>query len=398
MAFIGKVYGFFSSLRLTVYLLGFSVVLVFFGTLDQVNYGIYEAQRRYFQSLIAFWQYPAQWPGGERIGFLVIPMPGGYLLGGMIFLNLIFAHFRYFKARISNLGIIMIHSGLMLLLVGQGITDIVQKDYSMWIDEGGSANYAESFHYNELAVVETGDPDKDTVYSVPEKLISNGSEFAFDGLPFKIEVLQHFENVNIGRIPAGESRGLVKTSEGIGSRMNLSVVEAPPTYKQDERNIATAIIRLVETEGEEKELGTWIVSNVFDDRFPKQSFIVDDREFLLEMRFLRKYFPFRIHLEDFTHEKYPGTEIPKNFASDVVVENLETGEERESLIYMNNPLRFGGHTFYQASFGNEDRSSMLQVVRNPGWVIPYLSCALMSLGLFYQFSWSLFKFLGRRRS
>ena len=145
-------------------------------------------------------------------------------------------------------------------------------------------------------------------------------------------------------------------------------------------------------------MGNWLVSNVFNNgSLPNQSFETSDGTFELSLRFKRKYFPFTIYLKDFSHDKYPGTEIPRNFSSLVHVENWETGEERESLIYMNHPLRYGGYTFYQASFGNNDTSSMLQVVRNPGWLIPYISCLVMSLGLLYQFGWTLVKFAGRIR-
>ena len=37
------IYHFLSSLKLTVFLLAASIVLVFFGTLDQVHWGIYKA-------------------------------------------------------------------------------------------------------------------------------------------------------------------------------------------------------------------------------------------------------------------------------------------------------------------------------------------------------------------
>ncbi|HVE13424.1 MAG TPA: hypothetical protein VNI01_08535 [Elusimicrobiota bacterium] len=52
---------------------------------------------------------------------------------------------------------------------------------------------------------------------------------------------------------------------------------------------------------------------------------------------------------------------------------------------MNNPFRYRGSTFYQASFGKGDTQSILQVVQNPGWRLPYLSCALVALGLLTQF-------------
>ncbi len=51
------------------------------------------------------------------------------------------------------------------------------------------------------------------------------------------------------------------------------------------------------------------------------------------------------------------------------------------LIYMNQPLRYDGKAFYQASYGKGDTLSILQVVSNPGWLLPYISCALITLGL-----------------
>ncbi len=72
------------------------------------------------------------------------------------------------------------------------------------------------------------------------------------------------------------------------------------------------------------------------------------------------------------------------------------GDDRDVLIYMNSPLRHGGQTFYQASFGKNDTLSVLQVVRNPAWTLPYLSCLLVSLGLLWHFGVMLRKSLGAR--
>ena len=41
---------------------------------------------------------------------------------------------------------------------------------------------------------------------------------------------------------------------------------------------------------------------------------------------------------------------------------------------------------------------MLQVVRNPGWILPYISVALMGFGMLYQFLFHFVKFLNKRRS
>jgi hypothetical protein len=107
------------------------------------------------------------------------------------------------------------------------------------------------------------------------------------------------------------------------------------------------------------------------------------------MRPRRQYLPYSITLKKFSHDVYPGTDIPKNFSSLVHLSNPGRGEERDVLIYMNQPLRYDGKAFYQASFGKGDTLSILQVVENPGWLLPYLSCTLVTLGLLLHFSLSL---------
>ncbi len=68
------------------------------------------------------------------------------------------------------------------------------------------------------------------------------------------------------------------------------------------------------------------------------------------------------------------------------------------LIYMNNPLRYRGETFYQASFKPGDGGTVLQVVRNPGWLLPYIACTLGALGMLIHFGMHLTRFVNRRRA
>src|SRR6185436_15806242 len=46
---------FFSSLRLTVFCLGLGLILVFWGTLAQVDLGLFKAQNEFFRSFFIFW-------------------------------------------------------------------------------------------------------------------------------------------------------------------------------------------------------------------------------------------------------------------------------------------------------------------------------------------------------
>ena len=64
---------------------------------------------------------------------------------------------------------------------------------------------------------------------------------------------------------------------------------------------------------------------------------------------------------------------------------------------MNEPLRHRGETFYQASWNEKtEKGTVLQVVRNPGWLMPYFSCAIVSIGMLVHFGIGLISFLERR--
>jgi ABC-type transport system involved in cytochrome c biogenesis permease subunit len=68
-------------------------------------------------------------------------------------------------------------------------------------------------------------------------------------------------------------------------------------------------------------------------------------------------------------------------------------------IWMNNPLRFNGETFYQSNVGADpitrEETTGLQVVTNSGWMIPYVSCMIVAVGMLFQFSVTLMRFLNR---
>ncbi|HWV18763.1 MAG TPA: cytochrome c biogenesis protein ResB [Rhodocyclaceae bacterium] len=68
--------------------------------------------------------------------------------------------------------------------------------------------------------------------------------------------------------------------------------------------------------------------------------------------------PFSITLKKFHIEHY-STGMPKRFASDVVITDLQTGAETERTIEVNKPFEYRGVSLYQASF--EDGGSKLQL-------------------------------------
>ena len=116
------------------------------------------------------------------------------------------------------------------------------------------------------------------------------------------------------------------------------------------------------------------------------------------MRRRRTELPFAVALRKFTHDRHPGTDIPKRFASDVTL--IEGSARSDYTISMNQPLRHGGLTFYQSSFGTADgkQATVLQVVRNPAAWMPYVAVLVMSLGLLAHFGLMLVRFVRTRRA
>jgi hypothetical protein len=364
---------FFSSLRLTVALLVLGLLLVFVGTLAQVNEGLYQAQTRYFKSFVIWWATPS--------GLKVPVMPGGYTLGTLLLINLITAHAMRFKFVWKKAGILLIHSGLILLLLGQLLTDVFSTESAMRLAEGDSKNYSEDFHENELVVINASNPQQDEVISIPETLLAKQREIRHEKLPVTLRVKGFWPNSSLFESEVSNSIP-VKATQGIGR--GLYLLPLKPIVSMDDRNLPSALIEIIGSQG---SLGTWLVSSQTRSR---QEFTSGGNTYRIAMRFTRHYKPFSLQLLEFRHEKYRGTEIPKNFQSRVRIDNPMTSEKREVDIYMNNPLRYAGETFYQAGFDeNNDKLAnkvtILQVVRNPSWLSPYLSCAIMAFGLIVQF-------------
>ena len=158
---LDKFIDFWSSLRLTVVCLFAGLVLVFAGTIAQVDLGLYKAQNDFFRSFFVFWSPPGT-------GLKIPVFPGGYLVGGFLLINLISAHYKRFGFRRDKAGIVMVHLGLILLLIGQLATDMLSKESSMQLFEGESKNYSEDFRGNELVILDQSDSEYDRVHAIPE--------------------------------------------------------------------------------------------------------------------------------------------------------------------------------------------------------------------------------------
>ncbi len=357
-----------SSLELTVACLGALMALVAACTVAQTRLGTFEAVDLYIRG-------PLVWGRLPGLGRSVPVFPGGGLVGAVLLVNLVAAHLERLELSWRKAGLWVVHFGLILLFIGEFETAFLAVESHMDIPVGATRGYAESFRKVELAIIDASAPDHDDVVSVPESVVSRRERIEDPRLPFTLLIKRYYPNAALE--PRAASAPPPMATSGPGTR--FSVRELPPVRADDQADQATAY---VEALAGDRSLGCWLLSTAVE---APQSFTLDGRTWRLAIRPRRYYLPFSLTLKNFTHEIYPGTDVPRNFASLVRLDDPARGEGRDVKIYMNHPLRYGGKTFYQASFGQGDRLSVLQVVENPGWLLPYVACALVAFGLATHF-------------
>lgn len=437
---MSRVLKFLSSLRLTVVLLGFGILLVFLGTLAQVHEGTWNAQKIYFQSwvIVKPFLYHRRWP---------VVLPGGYLIGVVLLTNLILAHFRganwgqrnvgqvlthhvpllalvflatwvavrspfigmgLFIALLAadmwisragalkdtytgkKLGINFTHVGVVMLLLGQLATDQLAVESHLTFREGTKRSWTEKHRESELVFLKELNADQEQVVAIPESLLARKGELRDEKLPFIVRVKDYAPNGRVRERAPMVDTNPPPATRGSGAK---ATVEPRPQVNDDKtRNLPYAVIELLQGS---TSLGTWLVALVLDAQEVK----VGNDTWQMSIRAERIYRDFSLTLLDFTHDVYPGTEKPRDYRARVRLEDPKTRENREVDIFMNNPLRYGGETFYQSSFDRDDpRVTTLQVVRNPSWLTPYFGCGAVGFGLARHFLFYLIGFILKRRS
>jgi ResB-like family len=360
-----------TSLQLTIVCLSALMILVMASTLTQGDMGLLGAVNKYMRSFVVWWQVPGtQW---------MIPIfPGGATVGIVLIANLLAAQISRIELSWSKAGLWIVHFGLILFVAGEFVSSVFQVESQMAIENGQTVNFIEG-RDPELAVIDVTDPAIEEVYAIRMGTLRREGTVTIPGTPLTVKVHDFVQNSQLrNRTPFDPP---ARATAGVGASVTL--VELPPVTADNQVDVSSA---LVEPIAGGRSYGTWLVSQALG---APQTFTHEGRTYRLEMRNRRQYLPYAVTLKKFSHDKYAGTEIPKNFSSLVHLSNPGTGEERDVLIYMNQPLRYDGKAFYQASFGKGDTLSILQVVENPGWLLPYVSMVLVTVGLLIHFGISL---------
>jgi cytochrome c-type biogenesis protein CcsB len=120
-----------------------------------------------------------------------------------------------------------------------------------------------------------------------------------------------------------------------------------------------------------------------------QGFITSPSEITLSGIFFRLNYgakavqlPFALYLNDFQLERYPGSNSPSSFASEVTILDESRNMEMPYRIYMNHVLNYRGFRFFQSSYEKDEKGTILSVSHDAaGTIVTYLGYFLMAVGM-----------------
>ncbi len=302
-------------------------------------------------------------------------------------------------------GNMLLHMGVALMMVGQFAFGDRQTEQRLNLVEGQSTNTFVNMDAVEMTFIQV-DGDQETVTAIPGSRLRQAAktnEIIQDGsLPVDVRVLKFYENSTLGDIDAQNL-----ANAGLGLRRQ-AIERDKAGGTESTVNFASAYVELIDKSNGES-IGKHLISQELSDRSVLStenavedlfdSIVIGDSTFKIGLKFHREVKPFWIQLRDVQQINYSGTSTPRDYSSFLTIIEDGSGQERKERVWMNNPLRFQGETFYQSSYQrlpNGKEWTSIQVVRNSGWLIPYVACSITGIGLLAHFLGTLSRFLRRR--
>ena len=305
-------------------------------------------------------------------------------------------------------GVVLLHAGLALIMFGELMVDLYAVESRVTLAEGETATFASDSRTSELAIVDRSGENADEEVVVPESMLRKSQTIQHPYLPFDILPVRYLSNTEMSQQPDAMGRRgvMLPTVKEAGKEFQnpadrgagrvYAAVEAAKTSGTDVQQTEDIPAAYVEFRDKDapRSLGTYLLTSLLKD----QAVEIKGKKYDVALRYKRIHKPFSLRLDEVRKDDYIGTNIPENYSSQIRLRDPVRNVDRGVKIWMNNPLRYAGETYYQSGY-NElggKKYSTLAVVTNMGWMIPYVGCMLVATGLLAHFSITLTRFLKRQ--
>ena len=204
-------------------------------------------------------------------------------------------------------GIVVIHAGLLLLMIGELYTTYSAAEQRLFFYEGDTTQHTVDVNAVEVAFLsETNEEQRQDVITIPASRLGTDGIVDVEGSPFRLEIINYYPNTQLFSVKPGDPTvpGAVGLARFVSAQQKTEVTGVGGS----EVNSASAYVRVLDRN--DNDLGTYLISQQ----------LYDDNDF-----------------------------------------ELDTIE------------------------ADGKKYSVLQVVRNTGWMIPYVSCAMVGIGLLLHF-------------
>lgn len=302
-------------------------------------------------------------------------------------------------------GIVLLHTGVALLMLSELMVGLYAKENLLAISEGQTSEFMRDVRSRELAIVLRQDNGKDQVVAIPDALLvdaapesedQKGEVIPLESLPFDIRVNSFLRNTRLRSALPGDDK---LATTGLGT-FAMPVEIDPVTGMDDSHDMSTVAIDVLRKGSDELLASVLVAQDISETRTVPiaEQISVDGTDFQFYLRFHRNYKDYDVTLLDVSRKNYVGSATPRDYRSKISIRDRETSAVEEFTVWMNNPLRYKGETFYQSGYNklpNGTEMTTLSVVRNTGWMLPYIACMIVSFGMFAQFWQTLSRHLGR---
>lgn len=272
--------------------------------------------------------------------------------------NLIGQIFEYKLYKKSKLTVFFFHVAFIVMISGAGITRYFGYEGSIHIREGNEENrcFSTTKYIGYSIKDEKGNllSEHSKKYSLSSRTADNYKrKFTVAGEKFEIVLSKIIPNAmesNSGPVGVNPAEGETGQTAFIFNILTGGKNQTVTLLDRMDENIATATVKINGI-------------NVYLFYGSKTTVL-----------------PYSLKLNDFILERYPGSNSPSGYKSDVLLIDKTTNTEKPYLIFMNNILKYKGYRFYQSSFDKDEMGTVLSVSHdNAGMFVSYFGYGLLFL-------------------